>query len=68
MAKLLNQKTAIKLLMKHGYERKIGGKHNVKMVKIGFRPVTLPKHRGQDYSSSLTRAILKQAGISPDEL
>lgn len=45
-----------------------GGKHVVKMVKEGWRPVTLPMHRGQDYGSKLRSMILKQAGIqSPTE-
>jgi predicted RNA binding protein YcfA (HicA-like mRNA interferase family) len=37
--------------------------HVVKMEKDGERPITLPMHRGQEYSKNLTRAILKQAGI-----
>lgn len=59
----INQKTAQKLLEGVGYVRGKGGKHNVKMVKAGARPITLPKHRGQEYSTSLTRGILKAAGI-----
>lgn len=68
MAKLLSQKAAIKLLTANGWSKTIGGKHNVKMAKPGKRPITLPKHRGQDYSQDLTRAILRQAGIDPNEL
>ena len=68
MSKLLNQTRAIKLLRAHGWERSIGGKHSVKMIKPGFRPITLPRHKGQDYSPGLTRAILTQARISPDQL
>lgn len=40
-----------------------GGKHNIKMEKAGERPITLPMHKGQQYSKDLTRSILKQAGI-----
>jgi len=68
MPKLLNQKSAAKLLQENGWTESVGGKHNVKMVKPGHRPITLPKHKGQDYSSGLTRAILRQAGINPKEL
>lgn len=68
MGKLLCQKSATALLTRFGWTVTIGGKHNVKMDKPGHRPVTLPKHKGQDYSIGLTRAILKQAGIDPSEL
>jgi predicted RNA binding protein YcfA (HicA-like mRNA interferase family) len=61
----LNQKSAIKLLGANGWTRTVGGKHSVKMVKPGRRPVTLPRHRGQDYSPGLTAAILRQAEIKP---
>ena len=68
MGKLVNQKSAQALLERHGWTATIGGKHNVKMEKPGHRPITLPKHKGQDYSAGLTRAILRQAGIDPSEL
>ncbi len=68
MAKLLNQRTAIRLLRDHGWVQTAGGKHGVKMTKPGQRPITLPKHRGRDYSHGLTRAILRQAGIDPRQL
>ncbi len=61
--KIINQKDAQKLLEAHGWAKTEGGKHNVKMEKNGHRPVTLPMHKGQDYSKSLTRDILKQAQI-----
>jgi predicted RNA binding protein YcfA (HicA-like mRNA interferase family) len=63
LPKTVNQREAQKLLERHGWTRTKGSKHNVKMEKAGERPITLPKHRGQQYSKSLTRAILKQAGI-----
>lgn len=40
MTKLLNQKTAAKLLGEHGWTEGVGGKHNVKMTKPGHRPIT----------------------------
>jgi len=33
------------------------------MVKSGCRPITLPKHKGRDYSRGLAAAILRQAGL-----
>jgi predicted RNA binding protein YcfA (HicA-like mRNA interferase family) len=68
MSRLLSQKTARKLLEEHGWAKTAGGKHNVKMEKPGKRPITLPKHRGADYSLGLTRSILKAAGIDPKGL
>lgn len=66
VAKLVNQKSAIKLLERHGWTKTVGGKH-VKMTKDGHA-ITLPPHKGQDYSRGLTSAILKQAGIDRSEL
>lgn len=66
--KTLNQKRAIRVLEEHGWTRGKGGKHVVKMTKEGERPITLPMHRGSDYSPGLARAILKQAGIDPQDL
>jgi len=63
LPKLLSQRTAQKLLEKHGWSEQRGGKHVVKMVKAGHRPITLPAARRHDYSRGLTRAILKQAGL-----
>ena len=65
MSRRLSQKSARKLLESHGWVMTVGGKHSVKMVKDGHRPITLPMHRGKDYSPGLTRAILRQAQITP---
>jgi predicted RNA binding protein YcfA (HicA-like mRNA interferase family) len=61
--KTMNQAEAEKLLAGHGWQQTKGGKHVIKMEKQGHRPITLPRHGGQQYSKGLTRAILKQAGI-----
>ena len=68
VSRVLSQKAAIRLLRDHGWTQSIGGKHNVKMIKDGSRPITPPQHKGQDYGIGLTRAILRQAGIDPSEL
>jgi predicted RNA binding protein YcfA (HicA-like mRNA interferase family) len=61
--RLLDQKSARRLLEQHGWRMTRGGKHVVKMEKEGFRPITLPRHRGRTYGKGLTAAILKQAGL-----
>jgi predicted RNA binding protein YcfA (HicA-like mRNA interferase family) len=63
LPKTISQKTGRTLLEGQGWTKTRGGKHNVKMEKEGERPITLPKHRGQEYSVDLTRRILKQAGF-----
>jgi predicted RNA binding protein YcfA (HicA-like mRNA interferase family) len=63
LPRVLNQTSAVKLLESEGWSRTLGGKHNVKMEKEGKRPITLPQHRGRDYSKSLTSAILREAGL-----
>lgn len=40
-----------------------GGKHVVKMTKPGERPITLPMHKGRDYSKALDSAIRREAGL-----
>jgi predicted RNA binding protein YcfA (HicA-like mRNA interferase family) len=65
VAKVYSQKSMRKLLEGHGWTMTLGGKHNVKMVKDGEeRPITLPMHKGRDYSRALSASILKQAGVS----
>lgn len=63
LPRVLSQRTARNLLEDHGWKVERGGKHVVKMTKPGHRPITLPHHRGGDYSASLTAAILRQAGL-----
>jgi predicted RNA binding protein YcfA (HicA-like mRNA interferase family) len=64
MARLLDQRRAQRLLEADGWTMTRGGKHNVKMEKAGYRPITLPRHRGATYSAGLTAAILRQAGLT----
>lgn len=60
---VINQKSAIKLLKEHGWTQGAGGKHSVKMCKEKCRPITLPKHKGRDYSKGLAASILREAGL-----
>ena len=68
MPRLLNQKRAEALLKQHGWSRERGGKHVVKMTKPGHRPITLPRHHGADYGPGLTAAVLRQAGLTREDL
>lgn len=63
LPRTLNQRLAKRLLEENGWTETLGGKHVVKMEKPGHRPITLPHHRGADYSPGLTAAILRQAGL-----
>jgi predicted RNA binding protein YcfA (HicA-like mRNA interferase family) len=49
-----------RLLEQNGWRMTRGGKHVVKMEKNGFRPITLPRHRGETYGRGLTSAILNR--------
>ncbi len=64
MADTHNQKSVRKLLEQNGWTQTTGGKHAVKMTKPGCRPITLPMHKGRDYSPGLTASILRQAGVA----
>ncbi len=53
-----------RLLEANGWIESIGGKHVVKMVKPGHRPITLPHDKGSGgYPIGLSMAILRQAGL-----
>lgn len=64
--KRYTQKALIKMLKKHGWEHSVGGRHQVKMVREGQRPVTIPEFKGETLPVGLSQAILKQAGIEDD--
>jgi len=38
-----------RLLEANGWTATVGGKHQVKMTKPGYRPITLPMNHGRDY-------------------
>jgi predicted RNA binding protein YcfA (HicA-like mRNA interferase family) len=67
VAKLLDQRRAIRLLEAEGWSRSTGGKHSVKMTKASSRPITLPAHHGECYSKGLSAAIIRQAGLNSME-
>lgn len=59
----MNQRQWIKELKGAGWTQERGGKHVVKMTKPGHRPITLPMHKGSEYSKGLDGAIRRQAGL-----
>jgi predicted RNA binding protein YcfA (HicA-like mRNA interferase family) len=59
----LSQKKAIKLLKESDWTQARGGRHQVKMIKPGCRPITPPQHKGRDYQPGLANSILRQAGL-----
>jgi predicted RNA binding protein YcfA (HicA-like mRNA interferase family) len=63
MAEVHNQKSMQRLLEAHGWARGKAGKHVVRMQKKGQRPITLPMHKGRDYS--VGRSTTKTAAIGP---
>ena len=62
--KLLDQKAASQLLRRDGWTQSRGGKHVVKMIKPGRRPITLPHNRGESYGRGLSSAIVRQADLN----
>lgn len=64
--KRYTQKQLIKTLKDRGWEQSVGGKHQVKMVREGHRPVTIPEFRGETLPVGLSQGILKQAGIEDE--
>jgi predicted RNA binding protein YcfA (HicA-like mRNA interferase family) len=59
-----NQRSLQRLLEANGWTKSVGGKHSVKMIKPGHRPITLPHDKGGGgYAPGLTAAILRQAGL-----
>lgn len=68
MPRLLSQRSAVALLRKHGWTQVRGGNHVVKMTKPGQPPITLPAAKRAEYSRGLTAAILRQAGLSVEDL
>jgi len=57
------QKWWIKRLKREGWTKTPGGKHQVKMVKAGMRPITLPEFKREAYSKDMEAQIRRQAGL-----
>lgn len=63
LPKTMNQTEGVSLLEAYGWKKGEGGRHNVKMEKVGYRPIPLPACQGNQYSVEMTSRILKQAGL-----
>ncbi len=64
---LVDAKTFEKLLLYLGFEIKRQKGSHVFYRHPDGRYTTLPHHRGKDIGRSLTRAILRQIEITPEE-
>jgi predicted RNA binding protein YcfA (HicA-like mRNA interferase family) len=63
-----NQRSMKRLLEANGWTEAVGGKHVVKMIKPGNRPITLPHDKGGGgYPIGLSMAIMRQAGLRGGE-
>ena len=57
----------VRILEKHGF-RKVSQKgSHIKMRNESGRTLIVPMHQGKDIKPGLAAAILKQAGIDPEE-
>ncbi len=50
-----------RILKKHGFEKRSGGKHDV-WIKKGSPPIPVPRHKG-DIPRGTLKNILKAAGL-----
>lgn len=57
------QKQWIKKLQKAGWTLERGGKHQVKMIKAGLRPITLPENHRRAYSKGFESALRREADL-----
>lgn len=64
----LKPEDVIRKLRKLGFEGPVSGGRHLRMIHSGKRQiVSVPMHRGRDVGVGLIRAILRQAGITPEE-
>lgn len=57
------QKEWIRRLEAEGWSLDRGGKHQVKMVKPGQRPITLPENKRRVYSKGFEAQLRREAGL-----
>jgi DNA topoisomerase IA len=57
------QKEWIKRLQDAGWILDRGGKHQVKMTKLGQRPITLPENKRRAYSKGFEAQLRREAGL-----
>ncbi|HWY19313.1 MAG TPA: type II toxin-antitoxin system HicA family toxin [Solirubrobacteraceae bacterium] len=54
------QKEWIKRLQMEGWTRERGSKHQVKMTKPGYRPITLPENKRRAYSKGFEAQLRRE--------
>lgn len=57
------QKEWIKRLQSEGWTLERGGKHQVKMTRPGYRPITLPENKRRAYSKGFEAQLRREAGL-----
>jgi predicted RNA binding protein YcfA (HicA-like mRNA interferase family) len=66
--KALTGKEMARILERHGWTLvRVRGSHH-RYERPGNRPITVPVHAGQTLPTGLQRAILRDAGLTEDDL
>lgn len=58
------QRQWIKTLLDLGWKKERGGNHQVKMIKAGCRPITLPANKRQAYSKGLEAQLKRELRVA----
>jgi predicted RNA binding protein YcfA (HicA-like mRNA interferase family) len=61
-----SQKEWIKRLEQEGWTFGRGGKHQMKMIKPGHRPITLPENKRRAYSKGFEAQLRREAGLTDE--
>lgn len=61
------QKEWIAILEADGWTLARGGKHQVKMTKVGRRPITLPEHKRRAYSKGFEAQLRREVALNGRE-
>ncbi|HBJ84857.1 MAG TPA: hypothetical protein DDZ88_13500 [Verrucomicrobiales bacterium] len=67
MPKPISRRELIRRLKLLGWSGPYGGGKHMNMVNSQGRPIPIPNPHGGDIDWSLTKRILQQAGIDPNE-
>lgn len=59
------QKQWVKRLLAEGWTKERGGNHQVKMTKLGRRPITLPENHRRAYSKSFEVQLERELKQQP---
>ena len=67
MPKPISRRELIRRLKLLGWRGPYGGGKHMNMINSGGRPISIPNPHGGDIDWSLTKRILQQADIDPDD-